>query len=272
MKKLLIPALIFTAWAQAHDHVEVGQSYQNPSQLGLDGPSYQLALFVPQREPFSGYAPDFPGGYFAFELTFTTEVNVLDSADGSDPVIELVSVTGPAGAFFSFWESGATNPTWSRSSGWNQTESDCPSFPVILGGETHAHGRIFTADRPGDYQIIFRARDKNNLFSLSTNFTMTFHAQLPPPLSIQLQNGQALLSFQSREYLVYDLQVCTDLFTNKWINVEGNIGIDGNGLKTECPLPSTTPAPSFESSNTINIQPNPLTQLFASGAFFRNQS
>jgi hypothetical protein len=116
---------------------------------------------------------------------------------------------------------------------------------VILGGETHAHGRIFTTDQPGDYQVVFRAQDKNNLFLPSTDFTLTFHAQLPPPLSIQLQNGQALLSFQSREYLVYDLQVCTDLLANKWINVEGNIGIDGNGLKTECPLPLNYPRAFF---------------------------
>ena len=245
MKELFIAALIFTTWAQAHDHVEVGQSTQNPNQLGLDGPGYQLALFVPQGEPFSGYALNFPGGYFASELTFTTEVNGLDSAVGSDPVIELVSVTGPAGAIFSFWESRATTPTWSRPSGWSQTELDRPSFPVILGDETHAHGRIFTADRPGDYQIVFRAWDKENLFSTSTNLTMNFHAQLPPSLSIQLQNGQALLSFQSREFLVYDLQVCTDLLANKWINVEGNIGIDGNGLKTECPLPLNYPRAFF---------------------------
>ena len=245
MKKLLLLTLILTAWAHAHDHVEVGQSSQNPSQLALDGPGYQLALFVPQGEPFSGYAPNFPGGYFADELTFTTEVDALNPADGSDPVIELVSVTGPARAFFSFWESGATTPTWSRSSGWTQTESDRPSFPVILGGETHVHGRIFTADRPGDYQIVFRARDKNNLFSLSTNFTMTFHAQLPPPLAIRFQNGQALISFIPREYLVYDLQVCADLVANRWVNVEGNIGIDGNGLKTECSIPLNYPRAFF---------------------------
>jgi hypothetical protein len=245
MKKLLLPATILVSWAHAHDHIEVGQSPQNPTQLGLNGPGYQLSLFVPQGEPFSGYAPDFPGGYFACELTFTTDVNVLDSADGSDPVIELVSVTGPTGAFFSFWESGSTIPTWSRSSGWKQTETDCPAFPVILGGETHAHGRIFTTNQTGDYQIVFRAQDKNNLFLPSTDFTLTFHAQLPPPLSIRLQNGQARISFISREYLVYDLQVCTDLNANRWINVEGNIGIDGNGLKTECPLPLNYPRAFF---------------------------
>jgi hypothetical protein len=245
MKKLLLPAIILVSWAHAHDHIEVGQSPQNPTQLGLNGPGYQLSLFVPQGEPFSGYAPDFPGGYFAFELTFTTEVNVLDSAGGSDPVIELVSVTGPIGAFFSFWESGSTIPTWSRSSGWNQTETDRPAFPVILGGETHAHGRIFTTDQPGDYQIVFRAQDKNNLFLPSTDFTLTFHAQLPPPLSIQLQNGQARISFISRKYLVYDLQVCTDLNANKWVNVEGQIGIDGNGLQAELSIPLNYPRAFF---------------------------
>jgi hypothetical protein len=245
MKKLLLPALILATWAHAHDHVEVGQSSQNPGQLGLDGPGYQLALFVPKGEPFSGYAPNFPGGYFADELTFTTEVNALNPANGSDPVIELVSVIGPAGAVFSFWESGSTTPTWSRPSIWTQTESDRPSFPVILGGETHAHGRIFTADRPGDYQIILRARDKNNFFSPSTNFTMTFHAQLPPPLSIRLQNGQARISFISRERLVYDLQVCTDLNANKWVNVEGQIGIDGNGLQAELSIPLNYPRAFF---------------------------
>ena len=245
MKKLLLPVLVLTTWAHAHDHVEVGQSSQNPSQLGLDGPSYQLALFVPQREPFSDYALNFPGGYFAFELTFTTEVDVLDSAAGSDPVIELFSVTGPTGAFFSFWESGSKVPTWSRSSGWSQTETDRPFFPVILGGKTHAHGRIFTADRPGDYQIVFRAQDKNNLFLPSKDFTLAFYAQLPPPLSIQLQNGQALLSFQSREHLVYDLQVCTDLSANRWINVAGHTRIDGNGLKIELSVPLNYPRAFF---------------------------
>jgi hypothetical protein len=245
MKKFLLFALIFTAWAHAHDHVEVGQSSQNPNQLGLDGPAYQLALFVPQGEPFSGYAPNFPGGYFADELTFTTEVDALNPADGSDPVIELISVSGPVDGYLSFWESGTTTPTWSRPSGWKQTGIDRPSFSVIFGGETHAHGRIFTADRPGDYQIVFRARDKRNLFSPSTNFTMTFHAQLPPPLSIRLQDGQALISFISREYLVYDLQICTDLTANRWINVEGNIGIDGNGLQTELSFPIRYPRAFF---------------------------
>lgn len=245
MKKLLLPAIILVSWAHAHDHIEVGQSPQNPTQLGLNGPGYQLSLFVPQGEPFSGYAPNFPGGYFADELTFTTEVDALNPADGSDPAIELVSVTGPVDGSLSFWEAEATNPTWSRPSGWKQTAIDRPCFPVVLGGQTHAHGRVFTVDRIGDYQIIFRARDKNNFFSPSTNFTLTFHAQLPPPLSIQLQNGQALLSFQSREYLVYDLQVCTDLNANRWINVEGHIGIDGNGLQADLSIPLNYPRAFF---------------------------
>jgi hypothetical protein len=245
MKKILIPALIFAALAHAHDHVEVGQSSQNPSQLGLDGPGYQLAVFVPQGEPFSGYAPNFPGGYFADELTFTTEVSALNLAEGSDPVIELVSMAGPAGAFFSFWESGATSPTWSRSSGWSQTELDRPSFTVIMGGETHAHGRIFTFDRPGNYQIVFRARDKNNLFSPSRDFSMKFQAQTPPALSIRAENGSAKLTFNSRLNLVYDLQICTDLALNRWSNIQPHVSIDGSGALVDLSVPLAHPRAFF---------------------------
>jgi hypothetical protein len=74
---------------------------------------------------------------------------------------------------------------------------------------------------------------------------MTFHAQLPPPLSIQIKNRLALISFISIEYLVYDLQICTDLLANQWINVEGKIGIDGNGLKTELSIPLSYPRAFF---------------------------
>jgi len=154
-------------------------------------------------------------------------------------------VTGPTGAFFSFWESGATAPTWSRPSGWKETGVDRPSFPVILNGETHAHGRIFTLDRPGDYQIVFRARDKNNLFSPSGDFAMTIQAQIPPPLSIRIENGNARLSFNSKLNLVYDLQICTDLTLNKWSNMEEHISIDGSGALVDFVIPLAHPRAFF---------------------------
>jgi hypothetical protein len=214
------------AVARAHDHIEVGKDPSDEARLFLDGPDYQLALYVPLREFFSGYLPQFPGGWHACELTFTTETNALEQADGANPRIEIVSVQGPAGGSFAFWEVGATSPTWSLPAGWTGTGA---TFPVILDGDNHAHGRAFTMDKPGTYTVIFRAVDMANKFTASANQTITFVAQQPPKLSIDVADGNVSLSFTSRANLVYDLQVCTDLESGEWDNVEPHIFIDGDG-------------------------------------------
>lgn len=244
MRRFLALFLWGTGSALAHDHVEVGMDSTSPTQLGLYGPSIQLALHVPSGEFLSGYSPNFPGGYFADELTFTTETQVLDSAIGSDPAVELVSVTGPMGGTFAFWERDAASPTWSRPVGWNQSFGDRPSFPVNLGGDGHIHGRVFTFDRPGEYQVTFRATDRNALFQNSPNFTLTFRALVPPPLSIRLTNGQAVISFSSRPNLTYELQICTQLSSGLWSPALSS-SIDGDGTLQEITLPLSHPRAFF---------------------------
>lgn len=221
----------------AHDHVEVGKNTTNPSQLGFYGPGIQLALYVPVGEFFSGYAPHFPGGCFADELTFTTEVNILQDATGSDPEVELVAVTGPAGGSLFFWETDARLPTWARPTGWMQTSTDRPSFAVIVGGDGHVHGRAFSVDRPGEYQAVFRLRDQNNRYAMSQNYTVLFRALTPPPLSIRVENGQAIVGFNSRLNLVYDLEICTDLAGGAWSPAEPHTFMDGTGQLMECVIP-----------------------------------
>lgn len=244
MKKILSLALWITGAAWGHDHVEVGVSPNNTTQLALDGPSFQLALYVPAGEVFSSYTPFFPGGYFASELTFTTENSILETALGADPEIELVSVAGPAGGSFSFWDVGSSTATWSRPCGWSQTSTDRTSFPVILNGDNHAHGRAFSVDRPGDYQVTFRAVDRSALFQDSPDFTITFRAQSPPPLSIRLANGQAVISFTSRPNLTYELQICTQLSSGLWSPALSS-SIDGNGNLREITLPLSHPRAFF---------------------------
>ena len=226
MKKTALLLTLLVAAAHAHDHIEVGADPRSGSRLGLEGPDYQLAVYVPRGEAFSGYIPQFPGGYHAVELTFTTEVNVLASADGAEPRIEIVSVAGPAGASLSFWEVGATSPTWSIQSGWT---GNTLSFPVVYLGETHAHGRCFTMDKPGTYTVMLRAVDVAGRYSSSASKTITFNAQQPPQLSIAMQGGNARLSFTSRSGLVYDLQVCTNLPSGLWTNVDPYTWLDGTG-------------------------------------------
>ena len=210
----------------AHEHVEVGSVSASSDQLAVSGPDRQLALYVPLKEFFSGYLPDFPGGWYACELAFTTETSALPMANGADPRIEIIAVTGPVGGSFAFWEVGATAPTWWRAAGWSGADA---VFPVILEGETHAHGRAFTMDRPGSYTVTFRAVDMANKFTASANKTITFVAQQPPKLSIGAAGENVSLAFTSRPNLTYDLQVCTDLASGVWTGVEPHTFIDGYG-------------------------------------------
>ncbi|MFM8364949.1 MAG: hypothetical protein ACKOAS_07340 [Verrucomicrobiota bacterium] len=232
MKKIVFLILILSAVCSAHDHVDVGTAPGNAGRLGLDGPGSQLSCYVPIGEFFSGYTPNFPGGWHASELTFTTETNTLDQAAGVNATIELVSVSGPAGGIFAFWEVGAKTPTWSRSTEWNSGLGNVPSFPVVFNGDTHAHGRAFTMDKPGDYTVRFRAVDSNGAYATSANMTIVFRAQQPPQLSIGISGGNVSLSFRSRQNLKYYLQGCDDLVAGVWSPVEltdQNTFIDGQG-------------------------------------------
>lgn len=229
MIKIVFLFLILVGVCEAHDHVEVGRDPGNAARLGLDGPGFQLACYVPVGEFFSGYTPEFPGGWHASELTFTTETNALDSAVGANPRIELISVSGPAGGNFAFWEVGATAPTWTRPTGWNSGSGNVPSFHVVFNGDNHVHGRAFTMDKPGDYTVSFCAVDSSGSYAASANLTIVFRAQQPPQMAIGISSEGISLSFTGRANLTYDLQWCDDLTTAVWRPVEPYTFLDGNG-------------------------------------------
>ena len=227
----IFPILFLAAASvsHAHDHVEVGRSSSSSTQLAMEGPAYQLATYVPPQEFFSGYRPLVSIGAHFTELTFTTETNAIYPTDGANPRIEVISVIGPQNATFSFWEVGSTTPTWTRATGWNSSQSSAPSFLVIQNGDNHLHGRAFSADKPGLYQVTFRAVDESGNYSTSANLTITINAQQPPQLSISVASGNATLSFASRDGLTYDLQVCTDLASGVWTNVTPHTRLNGDG-------------------------------------------
>jgi hypothetical protein len=231
MKNILFMLIVSSCLLRAHDHIEVGLVPGEESFLALAGPGYQLALYVPRAEPFSSYLPQFPGGWYACELTFTTETNPpLESAAGADLRIEIAALTGPAGGLFAFWEIGAVEPTILLPVGWERSEA---SFPVVVGEESHAHGRAFTMDRPGTYTVTFRAVDAEGEFNPSENKTITFNALPPPKLSIAVGGGNVSLAFTSRLNLNYDLQVCTDLASGVWANVEPHVSMNGDGRRID---------------------------------------
>ena len=234
MKKILLLLFWMAGSLFAHDHVEVGKATQNATQLAMFGPDVQVAVYVPRGEPFSGYMLSFPGGHHAVELTFTTEANALWPATNANPRIEIVSVTGPPGGSFSFWEVNATQPAWTRTTGWSSAQGNVPSFLVVVNGDNHVHGRCFTMDRPGIYTVTFRAVASAGGFSPSANKTITFRAQQPPQLSIAKSGLNVSLAFTSRENLTYDLQVCEDVTSGFWTTIGT---VDGHGAV----IPMTDP-------------------------------
>ncbi|MEN9842083.1 MAG: hypothetical protein RL376_1883 [Verrucomicrobiota bacterium] len=204
----------------AHSHIDAQpNSSTNPTQLQLVGPDTETMVYVPAGEPFSYYASDFPGSYYACELTFSSEDT------GPRPRIQLLSVSGPAGGTFAFWEVGATSPTWSRPTGWTSTNEDRPSLITYEDGSGygHIHGRLFTATHPGTYTVVFRAIDDAGVLTPSAEKSITFTVQATPQLTLRIESGNAVLSFTSR-LLTYDLQVSTDLQT--WTTISTH---DGTG-------------------------------------------
>jgi hypothetical protein len=224
LRALLFPA---ASLLQAHSHIDVQPDPAQPVRLALVGAASETMLYVPPGEPFSTYAPGFPGGYYACELTFSHE-----DPDGSDPRVQLLSVSGPSGASFAFWEAGATTPTWSRPAGWTATPGDQPSIHTDdMGGYGHIHGRVFTATHPGAYIVVFRVVDTLGGFEPSPPKSVTLTALATPQLTLRVEAGAALLSFASRANLTYDLQVSTDLQT--WRPVQGHDFIGGTGSLIE---------------------------------------
>ncbi len=89
------------------------------------------------------------------------------SALGSFLQTGIVSVTGPDGGSFQFWEGGATAPTFSYASGYAAATpdlfalSDASAGAGTPGGDPygHLHGRRFTTTTPGEYRVGFQLFD-----------------------------------------------------------------------------------------------------------------
>lgn len=186
------------AFAQ-HSHLEIGATDASPGS----------ALFFATGEDFetgSGYEkPLLPAdsgttyeGYFHGNITFTVRAATAQfggpepfaPAVGTRVSAELVSVDGPFGGAFAFWETDATEPTFSVNSGFNGTgerwwisENDGVAGSDPYG---HVHGRRFTVTRPGVYHVTFRAWDESThgeggqpLHAPSEPITIRFTAGTP---------------------------------------------------------------------------------------------
>jgi hypothetical protein len=173
MKKLLGLlglCLCATLRAQDHGHLNVGA----PGDLlnWNNGADYSGAYVKTLTFTNAGkYAGFYQGN---ITLTVMHSVNPFGEVDPAAPragalvEAEIVSVEGPEGGAFGFWEntSVAGTPTINIPTGTTNA-----GFRFILGEEAlgagspggdafgHIHGRRFTASKPGTYTVGFRAHD-----------------------------------------------------------------------------------------------------------------
>lgn len=111
-------------------------------------------------------------GFYHGNITMTVRAataqrggpEALHPALGSEVSVELVSVSGPPGGVFGFWETGASEPTFKVGTGdeggarWLLSENEGESGTDPYG---HIHERRFTASSPGIYTVTLRLHDES---------------------------------------------------------------------------------------------------------------
>lgn len=160
---------------------------------------------------------------------------------GSFIIAEIVSVNGPAGGAFGFWETNSVDlPTFDIPTGTTNASYRFDLSEASLGAGTpggdpfgHIHGRRFTASKPGLYAVGFR------LWDLSTNGdnagpihqpsgVMAVYFQAGNTINSVLHDlGGTTVTFGAGSDANYTVQFNTDLLQPlNWKDVETVAGTD----------------------------------------------
>jgi hypothetical protein len=175
--------LTTTAGAQIHGHINAGIADTDSNGADQDDPLAFYSEEIPDFESGGGFSVSMPfseTGRFAGYYNGSQTITVLSALTGlpeddqhpalnSFIQLQLVSVTGPAGGEFGFWEStalgGGSTPTFSLAVGatngtdmWALSEGDESGDPY-----GHIHGRRFSATLPGLYTVGFRLVDTSTV-------------------------------------------------------------------------------------------------------------
>ncbi len=161
-----------TVYSQAHGHLNIGAvGTSNGDQLTFDNENIfeTNTAFVMTLTYTNGgvYA-----GYYQGNITLAVLAQTAAHggpvpnapALGSQEYAQIVSVEGPEGGAFAFWDTGALTPTISLACGATGTNSYRVSENDGSPGSDpygHIHGRRFTATKPGIYLVGFRTLDRS---------------------------------------------------------------------------------------------------------------
>src|ERR1043165_1241633 len=161
--------------AQDHGHLNVGAESQLPGSKLIFANGADFATNSGYIKTLTFTNGTVYAGYFQGNTTLTV-LPATAAFAGPDPqapalgayiFAQLVSLEGPPGGEFGFWDTGATSPTITIKSGetggtnlWRLTEADGSPDTDPYG---HIHGRRWTLTKPGIYKLGLRVVD------LSTN-------------------------------------------------------------------------------------------------------
>jgi hypothetical protein len=229
--------------AQDHGHLNIGAmgTNQNDQLIFENGGIFETGYGYVKTLIYTNafrYA-----GYYQGNITLTGLAATPDhlgpvpnaAALGSQLYAQLVSVDGPTGGEFAFWESGATTPTVSLATGttgtnlWRVSENDGSPGSDPYG---HIHGRRFTATKPGIYTVGFRALDLSSngagsgpIHSPSDVLKVFFQADINMA-SVTRTGNVATVIFGGMANWDFTLQCSTNLSPKNWFDVGSTPGAD----------------------------------------------
>jgi len=163
----------------------------------------------------------------------------ISAAFGSYLACEVVSVAGPAGATFSFWEQGAGWPTYNFPVGGTYDTnknrfllSNCENGAGRPDGDPFGNirGRRFTVDKAGEYFVTFKLYDisKNHptqvaaIHAPSDPLTVKFATKVDMDITqIKVTNNVATLTFKQGFLTNMVVEFSTNLVSGNWTVVAG---------------------------------------------------
>jgi hypothetical protein len=240
VKKLLLSSVVCSLLcaavsAQDHGHLNVGASgekltWDNGSMFA---PPYVKTLLFTNSGQFANI---YSGNITLTALHSTNPFGEIDPAApklGAYIVAEIVSVQGPIGGAFAFWETNSTTspavsiPTGTTNSTFRFDLSQRALGAGVPGGDAfgHIHGRRFSVSTPGLYSVGFRASD------ISTNGPNGGPIHSPSDvLHFYFQGGVSIthlepdvdhshITFGAMAGYSWQVQTTTDLNNPNWLNV-----------------------------------------------------
>ncbi len=242
---LLLASVARVAATGQDVHINAGALSPSPgAQLDfVNGTEFATnSLYVVTLDPATN--GPYAGVYYRDGLTFTALAATPDNggpefghaALGATLALEVVSVAGPAGGQFGFWEAPAngidgTNLTWSLAVG---TTGGTNQFPLSENDGTagadpygHIHGRIYSATLPGLYNVGFRLLDISTngpgggpIHTPSDLFHLYFQAGLAIAAFTQ-PGGTNTLVFGTKSARNYFLETAPGLEVTNWTTATG---------------------------------------------------